>query len=117
MAQFFGALVIHSCIFFPVSCLGHAEIYTLLVEAPYATSWKVMSLIFNGFFNLYNLYSRSMALGSTRPLTEMSVRNLPGVKGGQHLGLTTSPPSVSQFSRKGALTSHSPVGLQGLFTG
>jgi hypothetical protein len=32
------------------------------------------------FFNLPNTSSRSMALGSTRPLTEMSTRNLPGSK-------------------------------------
>jgi hypothetical protein len=34
-------------------------------------------------------------LGSTRPLTEMSTRNLPGVKGGRRVRLTTLPPSVS----------------------
>jgi hypothetical protein len=34
-----------------------------------------------GFFNLPNPSSRSMALGSTQPLTEMSIRNLPGGKG------------------------------------
>jgi hypothetical protein len=33
------------------------------------------------FFNLPNHSSRTMALGSTQPLTEMSTRNLPGVKG------------------------------------
>jgi hypothetical protein len=34
------------------------------------------------FFNLPNHSSRTMALGSTKPLTEMSTRNLPGgVKG------------------------------------
>jgi hypothetical protein len=32
------------------------------------------------FFNLPNLSSRTMALGSTQPLTEMSTRNLPGCK-------------------------------------
>jgi hypothetical protein len=32
------------------------------------------------FFNLPNPSSRNMALGSTRPLTEMSTRNLPGGK-------------------------------------
>jgi hypothetical protein len=32
------------------------------------------------FFNLPNLSSRTMALGSTQPLTEMSTRNLPGGK-------------------------------------
>jgi hypothetical protein len=33
------------------------------------------------FFNLSNPSSRAMALGSTKPLTEMSTRNLPGRKG------------------------------------
>jgi hypothetical protein len=33
------------------------------------------------FFNLPNPSSGTMALGSTQPLTEMSTRNLPGVKG------------------------------------
>jgi hypothetical protein len=33
------------------------------------------------FFNLPNPSSRTMALGSTQPLTEMSTKNLPGGKG------------------------------------
>jgi hypothetical protein len=33
------------------------------------------------FFNLPNLSSRTMALGSTQPLIEMSTRKLPGGKG------------------------------------
>jgi hypothetical protein len=33
-----------------------------------------------GFFNLPNPSSRTMALGSTQPLTEMSTRNFPGGK-------------------------------------
>jgi hypothetical protein len=33
-------------------------------------------------FNLPNLSSLTMALGSTQPLTEMSTRNLPGGNGG-----------------------------------
>jgi hypothetical protein len=32
------------------------------------------------FFNVPNPSSRTMALGSTQPLTEMSTRNLPGGK-------------------------------------
>jgi hypothetical protein len=34
-----------------------------------------------GFFNLPNPSSHTIALGSTRPLTETSTRNLPGCKG------------------------------------
>jgi hypothetical protein len=33
------------------------------------------------FFYSPNLFSRTMTLGSTQPLTEMSTRNLPGGKG------------------------------------
>jgi hypothetical protein len=33
-----------------------------------------------GLFNLPNPSSRTMALGSTQPLTEMSTRTLPGAK-------------------------------------
>jgi hypothetical protein len=46
-------------------------------------------------FHLLNLSSLTMALGSTQSLTEMSTRNLPGVKSGLRVGLTTLLPSVS----------------------
>jgi hypothetical protein len=35
------------------------------------------------FFNLPNPSSRTMSLGSTEPLTEISIRNLPGGGGGK----------------------------------
>jgi hypothetical protein len=50
----------------------------------YAISRKVAGLIpveFIGFFSWRNPSSRTMALGSTQPLTEMSTRNIPGSKG------------------------------------
>jgi hypothetical protein len=66
-------------------------------------------------FNLPNPSSRTMALGSTQPLTKMSTRNLP-VKGGRRVGLTTLPPSVSRMSENvGGSTSRNPKGLHGLY--
>jgi hypothetical protein len=45
-----------------------------------ATNWKVAvsSPDEADFFNVPNPSSRTMALGPTQPLTEMSTRNLPG---------------------------------------
>jgi hypothetical protein len=54
-----------------------------------------------GFLNWPNPSSRTMALGSTQPLTKMSTRNLHGGKGRPaRVRLTTSSPSVSRLSRK-----------------
>jgi hypothetical protein len=49
----------------------------------YATSRKVAGSSPDevDFFNLPNPSSRTVALGSTQPLTEMNTRNLPGGKG------------------------------------
>jgi hypothetical protein len=63
-------------------------------------------------FNWPNPSRRTMALGSTQPLTEMSTRNIPGGR----IGLTTLPPSVNRMSENmGASTSRNPKGLQGLY--
>jgi hypothetical protein len=45
--------------------------------------------------------SRTVALGLTQPLTEISIIKLPGgIKRGRRERLTTSPPSVSPWSRR-----------------
>jgi hypothetical protein len=68
------------------------------------------------FFNLPNPSGRTMALGSTQPLTEMSTRKFPSGKGGRRVGLTTLPPSVSRMSEYvGSSTSRNPKGLHGLY--
>ena len=46
------------------------------------------------FFHLHNPSDRTMALGSTQPLIEMSTRNISwGGKGGRCVRLITLPPS------------------------
>jgi hypothetical protein len=68
------------------------------------------------FFNLPNSSSRTMALRSTQPLTEMCTRKFPGGKGGRRVWLTTLPPSMSLMSENvGASASHNPKGLHGLY--
>jgi hypothetical protein len=52
------------------------------------------------FFNLPRPSSRTMAPGSTQPLTEMNTRKFPGGKSSRRVGLTTLPPSESQMSEK-----------------
>jgi hypothetical protein len=49
-----------------------------VLQAGRSRDWVTMRWI---FFNLPNPSSRTMALGSTQPLTEMSTRNFPGSKG------------------------------------
>jgi hypothetical protein len=82
-------------------------------------SWVRFPMRSWNFFNLPNPFSRTVALGSTQPLTEMSNRMIPGgVKRGRRVRLTTLQPSVSRcLENVVASTSHNPMGLHGLLQG
>ena len=62
-----------------------------------ATNWKVAGSIPDGVTGIFHWHypsGRTMALGMTLPLTEMSTRNISwGGKGGRCIGLTTLLPS------------------------
>jgi hypothetical protein len=61
-----------------------------------------------------------MALRLTQPLTEMSTRNLPGVKDGQSVREAVSLTAICEPIVKkmlGTSTSHNPMGLHGLLQG
>jgi hypothetical protein len=67
--------------FVAIAVMLFTEIFKLY---HYATSLKVAgSIVYEviGFFSLPNTSRRTMALGSTQPLTEMSTKNLPVGKG------------------------------------
>jgi hypothetical protein len=60
-----------------------------------------------------------MALGSTQPLTEMSIRNIPGGEGRparKAVNLTAICEPIV-YKNVGALTSHSPMNLHGPLQG
>jgi hypothetical protein len=57
-----------------------------------------------------NPSARTMALGSTQPLTEMSIRRFPGGKGGRCVWLTTLPPSRALIKKSGNLNFLEPSG-------
>jgi hypothetical protein len=59
-----------------------------------------------GFFNLPNPSSRTMALGSTQPLTKISTRNLPGGEGLPVRNVTSPPSVVSRDSAVGIATGY-----------
>jgi hypothetical protein len=84
-----------------------------------ATSWKAAGsnpYAVIGVFHWQNPSGRTMALGSTNPLTEMSTRNIfwgwGGVKAVRCIRLTNLPPSCAEC--KDALSTSTSWNLQGL---
>jgi hypothetical protein len=61
---------------------------------------QVQILMKSSDFSIDLIVPAALALGLTQPLTEMSTRNIPGVKGSRYIRLTTSSPSLSRLSRK-----------------
>jgi hypothetical protein len=82
-------------------CLRHCAIHQ-----------KDVGLIPDGVLGIYhwlNPSGRTMALGATQPVTEMSTRNISWGKGSQCIRLTTLPPSYADcLETLGAPTSWSP---------
>jgi len=71
-----------------------------------ATNRKVAGSIPDGFigiFHWHNPFDRTMALGSTQPLTEMSTRSISRGKGCRCVRLTTLPPSCAVVMKSGNL--------------
>ena len=63
-----------------------------------------------GIFLCYNPSDRTMALGSTQPLTEMSTRSISWGTGGRCVRLTTLPPSCAVVTKSGNLNFLEPSG-------
>ena len=78
-----------------------------------ATNRKVAGSIPDGvigIFRWHNSSDRTMALGSTQPLTEMSTRRISWGKCGRCVRLTTLPPPCAVFVKSGNLNFLEPSG-------
>jgi hypothetical protein len=70
-----------------------------------------------GIFQWHNRSGRTMALGSTQPLTEMSTRCISWRKGSRCVRLTTLPPSCAVVMKSGNLNFLEPSGHSRPVTG
>jgi hypothetical protein len=87
------------------------DVLTHSVELPNIK--KVVGSIPNeviGIFNWHTPSSRTVALGSTQPLTEMSKWSLLGLKGSWWIRLSSLPPSESCLEKCGSLDGSQPYG-------
>ena len=72
----------------------------------FATNRKVAGWIPDGVIGIF----RTMALGSTQPLTEMSTRRISWGKCGRYVRLTTLPPSCAFVMKSGNFNFLEPSG-------
>ena len=101
---------IQSRSFEKVNVISYGKLYFYILQLIRATWWrswlrhcatsrKVAGSIPDGvigIFHLRNPSGRTVALGLTQPLTEMSTTNISsGCKGGRSVGLTNLPPSCA----------------------
>jgi hypothetical protein len=104
---------VHTCIFIK----KNYELYWGTAVAQWlrycATLRKVAGSIPDGVTGIFHWHTpsdRTMALGSTQPLTEVSTRSLPGGEGGRCVRLTTLPPSCAVVKKSGKLNFMEPSG-------
>jgi hypothetical protein len=88
-----SVLITVFCVIIPINC-GHAANGTVgLGTALHAERSRVRFPMKMEFFYSHNPSGRTMALGLTHPLTEVSTKNVLRCKGGRCVVLTTLPPS------------------------
>ena len=79
-----------------------------------ATNRKVAGSIQDGVTGIFHRHKnpsdRTMAMGSTQPLTEMCTRSISWGKGGRCVRLTTLPPSCAVVMKSGNLNFLEPSG-------
>jgi hypothetical protein len=90
------------------SAIGNIYMGTAVAQwlRRYATNRKVAGSIpddVTGFFRWHNPSDRTVTLGSTQPLTEMSTRSISWGKGGGCVWLTILPPSCAVVKKSGNL--------------
>jgi hypothetical protein len=85
------------CMYIYCTALFKGHAVTWLIEALcYKPEGRGLESRWGGYFQFTQSFQRIMALGSTKPLTEMSTRNFRG----RDVRLTTLPPSMSLLSRE-----------------
>ena len=104
----------NTCFESKVSSSGRILYLLVYVLRCYATIRKVADSIPDGIIGIFHLHhpsDRTIALGSTKPLTEMSTRSISWGKGGPCVRPINYHHPVLLSRNLGALTSWNPLGL------